>query len=72
MAEKKVKRVEYERRQGEDFDILRFNVKVPKPYVPEATGKHVRGALREVLSAIRTLVDGLIERADRFVADKNG
>jgi len=72
MAEEKVKRVEFERQKGEDFDILRLNVKVPKPSVPEATGKHVRGAQREVLLAIRTLVDELIERADRFVAGEKG
>jgi hypothetical protein len=32
--------------------------------------KRVRGAQREVLLAIRTLVDELIERADRFMADE--
>jgi len=65
---KEIKRVEYEKRPGQRFDILRISVKVPKPSVPETTGEHVRGVLREVLLAIRTLVDELIDRADRFVA----
>jgi hypothetical protein len=69
---KEIKRVEYEKRPGERFDLLRINVKVPKPSVPETTGKHVRGAQREMLLAIRTLVDELIERADRFVAGAKG
>ena len=69
---KEIKKVEYAKRPGERFDILRINVKVPQPSVPEGTGKHVRGAQREVLLALRTLVDELIERADRFVAGEKG
>lgn len=72
MVGEKVKRVEYEWQRGEDFKILRLNVKVPKAAVPEATCKHVRAAWREVLLAVRTLVDVLIARADRSVASEKG
>lgn len=72
MVEEKVKRVGYEWHRGEDFKILRLSVKVPQVTVPEETSIHVRAALREVLLAVRTLVDMLIARADRSVASEKG
>ena len=72
MDEEKVKRVEYEWRPGNDFNILHLAVKVPRAAVPEETGKHVRAAWREVLLTVRTLVDLLIARADRSTASAKG
>ena len=72
MLEQKAKRVGYEWHRGEDSKVLSFNVKVPRAAVPEETGTHVRAAWREVLLAVRTLVDVLIARADSSVASENG
>ncbi|MCK4362860.1 MAG: hypothetical protein KAW13_06215 [Dehalococcoidia bacterium] len=72
MLEQKVKRVGYEWHRGEDSKILHLSVKVPRAAVPEETGKHVRAAWREVLLAVRTLVDVLIAHADRSLASENG
>jgi hypothetical protein len=72
MVEEKVKRVGYEWHRGEDVKILRLSVKVPKAAVPEETRTHIRAAWREVLLAVRTLVDMLIARADRSVASEKG
>jgi hypothetical protein len=66
MTEKKFKRVEFEREPGEDFDTLRFSLRVPKPKLPEETGSHFRSAEREMLLAARTLIDELVERMGRY------
>ncbi len=62
MAREKVKRVEFEREKGERFDTLHFRLRVPKLGLPEETGSHVKSAEREMLLALRTLVDELVER----------
>ena len=66
MAEKKFKKVEFERQEGERFDILRLNVRVPKLALPKETSKHVRGAEGELLLAARTIIDELVERLSRL------
>lgn len=72
MVEDKVKRVGYEWHRGENVKILRLSVKVPKAAVPEETRTHIRAAWREVLLAVRTLVDMLIARTDRSVVSEKG
>ena len=66
MAEKKFKRVEFERQEGKHFDILRLNLRVPKPTLPEETRKHMRSAETEMLLAARTIIDELVERLARL------
>ncbi|MDI6814896.1 MAG: hypothetical protein QMC90_02270 [Dehalococcoidales bacterium] len=62
MAGKKFKCVEFERQEGERFDILRFSLRVPKLGLPKETGKHLRSAESEMLLAARTIIDELVER----------
>ena len=66
MAEKKFKRVEFERQEGERFDTLRLNLRVPKLTLPKETGKHIRSAESEMLLAARTIIDELAERLARL------
>jgi hypothetical protein len=44
MAERKFGMVEYKRQTGENFDVLRFSLKVPKPRLSEKTRHHLRSA----------------------------
>ena len=70
MAEKKFKRVEFERQEGEHSDILRLSLRVPKPGLPKETGKHLRSAESEMLLAARTIIDELVERLARLGTKK--
>ena len=66
MAEKKFKRVEFERQEGEHFDTLHLSLRVPKLGLPKETGKHLRSAESEMLLAARTIIDELVERLARL------
>lgn len=66
MAERKFKRVEFERQEGERFDILRLNLRIPKVPLPKETRRHMRNAESEMLLAARTIVDELAERLARL------
>jgi hypothetical protein len=66
MAKRKFGMVEYERQTGENFDILRFSLKVPKPRLSEETRHHLRSAESEMLLAARTLIDELVEHLGRY------
>lgn len=54
---------EVEHRPGEGY-ILRFNPTAPE-ILPEATRSHLRAAHKEVLLALRSLIDAHIERIER-------
>jgi len=66
MAEKKLKKIELERQEGELLDTLHLRVKVPKLALPKETSKHVRSAESEMLLAARTVIDELAERLARL------
>jgi len=66
MAKRKFGMVEYERQTGENFDILRFSLKVPKPRLSEKTRHHLRSAESGMLLAARTLIGELVERLGQY------
>ncbi len=66
MAERKSKLIEYERLPGENYDILRLSLRVPRLSLPGETGKHIRTAESEMLLAVRTLIDELGKRLSRL------
>ena len=66
MTKKGFSRIDYERQQGERFDILRLNLKVPKLALPKETSSHVRSAETEMLLAARTIIDELVKRLGRY------
>ncbi len=64
MAERKTKRIEVERERGEKFDTLHLRVRVPK-LLPEQAERHVRSAEKELLLAVRSIFDELVERLEK-------
>ncbi len=54
--------IEWEHRPGEEF-VLRFKPPLSKMVSDEAKG-HIRAARKEILLAIRSLVDGAIARLE--------
>jgi len=66
MAKRKFGMVEYKRQTGENFDVLRFSLNVPKPRLSEKTRHHLRSTESGMLLAARTLIDELVERLGQY------
>jgi len=54
--------LELERRPGEEY-VLRFRPSKLR-FLPETTRQHTRAAQKELLLAVRSLIDGAIERLE--------
>ena len=64
MAEKMF---EVERKAEEPYEILHLHLRIPKRrrLLPAATRDHLRAATRETLLAWRSVLDALIEKAEK-------